>query len=127
MFKIVVGAILVFVIIVVMAILKKKKNQSGFNKIEEEYLKNPDNLNKYIELGYASLKARDYDKACSIFNKIVSQFPNRPAGYCGLGILEFNKRNYKQAKVYFEKTIELDSNYDVAKQKLEYISHKALA
>ena len=38
-----------------------------------------------------------------------------------MGIIEFDKRNYEKAKMYFEETIKLDSSYDIAKQKLEYI------
>ena len=121
------GAILlVFCLIVGIALFQRrnddKRRNLDFNRIQKEYLKDPDNLNNYIELGYASFNIRDYDRASSIFSKIINQFPDRPAGYCGMGIIEFQKKNFDKSKQYFEKTLELDSSYDVAREKLVCIT-----
>ena len=127
MLKIIMAAFLVFIILVVTVKLKEKKtNIREFSKIREEYLKNPENLNKFIELGYAALNNDDFDQANNVFYKIMSQYPDRPAGYCGLGLLEFKKKNFQKAKCYFDKTIELDSKYEVAKEKILYMQKNNL-
>ena len=115
---------IIFFLFVLKYKFREKKYFNAFKKIQNEYLKNPDNLNKYLELGYAAFNIRDFNKAYSVFNKIKSQYPDRPAGYCGLGIVEFENKNYQKAKKYLTKTIELDPNYKIAKDLLKKISLK---
>ncbi len=84
--------------------------------------KNTGNLNEYIEMGYTALNAHDFDRAMFIFDEIIERHPERPAGYCGLGLLELERQNYKKARDHFERTIELDRNYTVAREKLAIIN-----
>jgi len=84
-------------------------------------------LNEYILMGYTAFNARELNRSEQIFREIVKNNPEIPAGYCGIGLLEFDRKNFKDAKRYFEKTIALDSNYKFAEEKLRYIEDKSLA
>jgi len=109
------------VVVLVPVLLRRRKFKNDLMLMEEHF---SGNLNEYIEMGYTAFNAHDFIKAEEIFKDIVKHHPSRPAGYCGLGILEFEKKNFEKAKAYLEKTLELDPKYEIAKEKLQSISNK---
>ena len=109
------------VAVLVPVLLRRRKFKNRFMIMEENF---SGNLNAYIEMGYTAFNAHDFIKAEEIFKDIVKRHPNRPAGYCGLGILEFEKKNFEEAKGYLEKTLELDPKYEIAKEKLQSINKR---
>lgn len=74
-----------------------------FNKIMKDY---PENAKAYIDLGSILLKQQEFDKARAVLKKALSIKKSADI-YFALGNLEYNKKNYKKSRDYFEKMIDL--------------------
>ena len=72
---------------------------------DTNYIFSYDALSGYA---FALLDANRLDDAIKYFNKLIAQFPNKSAGYSGLGIINFGNREYTEALAYFDKAARLN-------------------
>ncbi len=86
-------------------------------KEDEEYsdlLKNAENSHKdykyYFNLGIQEANVGNTNEAMSAYNKVIELKPDFAPVYMFIGILEFQKENYKKAYEYYSKTIDIDKN-----------------
>jgi tetratricopeptide (TPR) repeat protein len=110
------GAFIAFIL----SYTRHRRYAKAYKNMEAKY---KGQLEDYISLGYAAYNAHNFSKAETIFKDIIARYPEDPAGYCGIAILEFEKNNFVDAKLNFEKVIDLDQNndYEIARKKLNEI------
>ncbi len=84
---------------------------------DEKYsdlLKNAENSHKdykyYFNLGIQEANVGNTNEAMSAYNKVIELKPDFAPVYMFIGILEFQKENYKKAYEYYSKTIDIDKN-----------------
>lgn len=86
-------------------------------KEDEKYsdlLKNAENSHKdykyYFNLGIQEANVGNINEAMTAYNKVIELKPDFAPVYMFVGILEFQKENYKKAYEYYSKTIDIDKN-----------------
>ena len=84
---------------------------------DEKYsdlLKNAENSHKdykyYFNLGIQEANVGNTNETMSAYNKVIELKPDFAPVYMFIGILEFQKENYKKAYEYYSKTIDIDKN-----------------
>jgi Flp pilus assembly protein TadD len=73
----------------------------------------------YYLLGKIALAINKPDKAIRYFHLATKVQPNDPAIYNDLGIAYMRNREIENAKQSFQKALEIDPNYRIAKKNLE--------
>ncbi len=109
------------IILIIPGLIRRKRFRKEYILFQS---KSNFNLNEYINLAYSALNAHDFKRADFLFSDIIEKYPTKPAGYCGMGFLELEKEDLEKAKFYFEKTIGLDANYELAKKQLDLIKQE---
>ena len=86
-------------------------------KDDEKYsdlLKNAENSHKdykyYFNLGIQEANVGNTNEAMAAYNKVIELKPDFAPVYMFIGIIEFQKENYKKAYEYYSKTIDIDKN-----------------
>lgn len=70
-----------------------------------------DNVINYINSASKLLKNNQVDEALHIYLKIIDAFPNRTKILNNIGILFLKKGKYDEAKKYFNRVLELDTQF----------------
>ncbi|MGU3376402.1 serine hydrolase [Chryseobacterium sp. M5A1_1a] len=103
----------------------RKESLYDVNKaIETYYLLKENSKNKYSfenpgelnKLGYELLRGGNIDSAIKIFSLNVSEFPKSANVYDSRGEAYFNKKEYQLSKNDYQKSLELDSTNNNAKE-----------
>ena len=79
----------------------------GIDLFSKVVLRKPNDSNIWVELGNAHLKNKDY-KMCKIcFDTAIDLSPNNTNAICANGFYYFELGLFKEAKMFFLKTLEL--------------------
>ncbi len=70
-------------------------------------------------LGRIYLEKRDYDQALSNFKKAIRFDPTFADAHYGIGLAENKLGNKKQAIIAFEKAIDIEPQFEKAKEELQ--------
>ena len=98
---------------------------SGIDLFSKVVLKKPNDSNIWIELGNAHLKNKDYEMSKMCFDTAIDLSPDNPNAICAIGLYYFELGLFKEAKMFFLKTLKIcpDSewgllNLSITEQKL---------
>lgn len=96
---------------------KKNYDDIKLNTIKSSEI----NILEYIAnaKGYDFLSLQNYDKAIEIFSINSKQFPNSANTFDSLAEAYMKKGSKKMALKYYKKSLELNSNNDNAKRRIE--------
>ena len=75
----------------------------------------------YFYLAYAYLATENLTKAEDFYHKASESTPDNPDVYLGLGVIMQSRSQHKEARFYYEKALEIDSNLQEARQNLSQI------
>jgi len=74
-----------------------------------------------IEKGNQYISQRNFDQAEEIYIELLRLYPKNKESYCNLGIIEYYKGNKDKAIVNFTKALEIDPNFETARENLEQL------
>jgi superkiller protein 3 len=86
-----------------------------------ETLRNISGMNETTMSGYATalMKLNEFDKALAAFEEAARYAPNFVPAHCGVGLINYRKKKYKEAAAAFRRGLEIDPDnptlrYDLA-------------
>ncbi|MFC1558490.1 glycosyltransferase [candidate division KSB1 bacterium] len=88
-----------------------KKDSAKINSMIKEIEKNPDNLDGYDKLFTYYLSVNMLDEAIEVLDAYLKIRKGYPEGECQLGVLYFNKGDYKKAEERFMYALETDPEF----------------
>ena len=80
---------------------------SGIDLFSKVVLKKPNDSNIWIELGNAHLKNKDYEMSKICFDTAIDLSPDNPNAICAIGLYYFELGLFKEAKMFFLKTLKI--------------------
>ena len=99
-----------------------------WNRIDEENRKNGNKtlLNSYLldiinEQVGSLIAGNKIDEARQLLQLVINYYPKDLTALTNSGVVEYYKGNIDKAKEYFEKTLSIDPNNEIAKENLEMI------
>ena len=90
-------------------LLKLLKEDEKFQKIIQKSERDNLDYRYYFNLGIQEANQGNINEAMTAYNKVIGLKPNFAPVYMFIGILEFQKENYKKAYEYYSKSIDIDS------------------
>ncbi len=108
--------------------LLKEKFITDTDEAIEEYKKSIKDVRKYYcnpgdlnQFGYQLFTNNKPEDALKVFKLLVSEFPNNSNAHDSLGEAYFRNKDYKNALISYEKSLELNPNNENAKQYINKI------
>lgn len=92
-------------------ILKLMMNDpSGVENLELALQQNPELISAELALAFASIKTGDLDRAETIANKWLKQYPNKAGGYNLKATIAFKQNKLAQGQAALEQSLKLEPN-----------------
>lgn len=95
-------------------LLKKKKMEDALKLLSRSINSDKTYIDPYINIVNLYLLQKNADKALKVVKDINNNFPNNPLGFYYNGLILYERKNYSDSIVKFEKAIELSSLFPEA-------------
>lgn len=96
---------------IALILVQKGKTEEAKAALTEARKENPEDVGILTTEADLYYKLGDVERYKSIINEAIAREPNNTDLIYNLGILSMTSKDYKNAEKYFQKVIELDSNY----------------
>ncbi len=109
--------------------LAHKLNDSGFYEKAiaryTDYLQiDPKKTDVWVDMGVCYFELRKYEEAKATIKKGLEEDPNHQIAHFNLGIINFTSGNKAKAYDWWEKTIKINANSNVAKKAKEFLEKR---